>query len=174
MGSYNSLEHLDRNWEQLSAVSRKWGRPSNGQKLPEVSLSTVKSFFDILWYFRCRGFNVVKHFYPMGGSPGLVVMGGDSCSKSREFKSWHRILDGRFFHLFVVKIIMCVWKDENKWKRGRGWPIKKHFTPSYTGLRVRTIARRGYFLKGLLETNFLAKKIKYLTTFWAILKNITF
>ena len=124
MGSYNSLEHLDRNWEQLSAVSRKWGRPSNGQKLPEVSLSTVKSVFDILWYFRCRGFNVVKHFYPIGGSPGLVVMGGDSCSKSREFKSWHRILDGRFFHLYVVKIVMCVWKDENKWKRGRVGPLK--------------------------------------------------
>ena len=28
-----------------------------------------------------------------------------------------------FSHLFVVKIVMCVWKDKNKWKRGRGWPI---------------------------------------------------
>ena len=28
-----------------------------------------------------------------------------------------------FSHLFVVKIVMNVWKDENKWKRGRGWPI---------------------------------------------------
>ena len=39
--------------------------------------------------------------------------------------TWH------FSHLFVVKIVMmCVWKDGNKWKRGRGWPIflkKKHY-----------------------------------------------
>ena len=30
-----------------------------------------------------------------------------------------------FSHLFVVKFVMCVWKDENKLKRGRGWPIFK-------------------------------------------------
>ena len=31
--------------------------------------------------------------------------------------AWH------FSHLFVVIIVsMCVWKRENKWKRGRGWP----------------------------------------------------
>ena len=39
-----------------------------------------------------------------GGSPGLVVMGGDSCSKGREFESRMDI----FSHLFVVKILMCV------------------------------------------------------------------
>ena len=39
---------------------------------------------------------------------GLVVMGGDSCSKGCEFKSRHRILDGHFSHLFVVKIVMLV------------------------------------------------------------------
>ena len=33
----------------------------------------------------------------MGGSPGLVVMGGGSCSKGCEFKSRHRKLDGHFF-----------------------------------------------------------------------------
>ena len=56
-------------------------------------------------------------------------MGGDSCSKGREFKSWYCILDGHFFtHLFVVKFLICVWKDKIKWKRSRGWPIflKKH------------------------------------------------
>ena len=59
----------------------------------------------------------------LGGSPGQVVMGGDSCSKGREFESQHCILNGHFSHLFVAKILMCVWKDENKWKRGRGWTI---------------------------------------------------
>ena len=45
-----------------------------------------------------------------------MVMGGDSCSKDHEFESQHRILDG---HLFVVKIVVFVRKDENKPKRGR-------------------------------------------------------
>ena len=44
----------------------------------------------------------------MDGSPGLEVMGGDSCSKGREFESWHHKLDEHFSHLFVVKIVMCV------------------------------------------------------------------
>ena len=40
-----------------------------------------------------------------GRSPGLVVMGGDSHSKSHGFESQHRILDGHFFtYIFVVKI----------------------------------------------------------------------
>ena len=61
--------------------------------------------------------------YSFQENPGLVVMGGDSCSKGREFKSHQRILDGHFSHLFVVRIVMFVWKDENKQKRGRGSPI---------------------------------------------------
>ena len=47
-------------------------------------------------------------------SPGLVVMGGDYCSKGCEFESRHLILDGHFSHIFVVKIAMYVCKDENK------------------------------------------------------------
>ena len=39
-----------------------------------------------------------------GESPGLVVMGGDSCAKGRGFESRHRILDGQVSYLFVVKI----------------------------------------------------------------------
>ena len=37
-----------------------------------------------------------------GGSPGQVVMGGDSCSKGREFGSWHHILDGHFLHTYLL------------------------------------------------------------------------
>ena len=46
-------------------------------------------------------------------------MGGDSCSKDRGFESQRLILDGHdiFSHMFVVKIVMFVWKDENKWKK---------------------------------------------------------
>ena len=45
---------------------------------------------------------------PKGGSPDLVVMGDDSCSKGCGFESRRRILDGHFFTFFVVKIVMFV------------------------------------------------------------------
>ena len=45
-----------------------------------------------------------KRLQKLGRSSGQVVIGGDSCSKDREFESWHRILDGHFSHLFVVKL----------------------------------------------------------------------
>ena len=44
----------------------------------------------------------------LGGSPSLVVMLGDSCSKGRVFESQHRILDVHFSYLFVVKIEVFV------------------------------------------------------------------
>ena len=40
----------------------------------------------------------------LGGSLGLVVMGGDSSSEGRGFKSQHHILDGHLSHVFVVKL----------------------------------------------------------------------
>ena len=44
-----------------------------------------------------------------GRSPGLVDMGGDSCSKGRGFKSQHRILDGYFFNFNCCKNgIVCL------------------------------------------------------------------
>ena len=74
------------------------------------------------WFRQCQW--QWNKWFKKGGSPGLVVMGGDSCSKDCEFESWHPIYWMDIFsHLFVVKIVMYVWKDENKWKRGRGWPI---------------------------------------------------
>ena len=48
-------------------------------------------------------------------SPGLVVMGGDSCFKGHGFETRLCILDGHF-----IKYI-C-WKNFND-KRGRGWSI---------------------------------------------------
>ena len=46
----------------------------------------------------------------MGESPGLVIMGGDSCSRGRKFKSQPHILDGHniFSHKFAVRIVMFV------------------------------------------------------------------
>ena len=42
----------------------------------------------------------------LGGSPVIVVMGGDSCSEVHGFESLHRTLDGNFSHIFAVKIVM--------------------------------------------------------------------
>ena len=49
-----------------------------------------------------------------------MVMVGESSSKGCKFESWHCILDGHFSHLFVVKIVMCVWKNKNKMKKRPG------------------------------------------------------
>ena len=47
-----------------------------------------------------------------GGSPGFLVSGGDSGCKGQGFESLDCILDRHFSHLFAVKIVMLVWKDE--------------------------------------------------------------
>ena len=66
-------------------------------------------------------------WFELGGNPGLVVMGGGLCSIGHGFESRRHILDRHniFSHIFVVRIVMFVWKDDNKQKRGRGWKIKK-------------------------------------------------
>ena len=67
---------------------------SNGKKFRQTLFFLVSSF--------CLSFSVCSLFQCLtlsseGGSPG-------PCSKGCEFKSWHRILDGQFSHLFVVKL----------------------------------------------------------------------
>ena len=37
-----------------------------------------------------------KNVLALGGSPGLVVMGGDSCSKGHRLESQCHMLDGHF------------------------------------------------------------------------------
>ena len=44
----------------------------------------------------------------MDESPGIVVMGGDSCPQGCGFESQHCILDELFSHIFVVIIVMFV------------------------------------------------------------------
>ena len=39
----------------------------------------------------------IKKLRKMGGSPAIVVMGGDSCSEGRGFESRFSILDGDIF-----------------------------------------------------------------------------
>ena len=55
----------------------------------------------------------MEQFLMLEGSPGLSVMGGDSCSKCHGFKFQHCILDGLFSHIFVAKLVMFFGKDKN-------------------------------------------------------------
>ena len=70
--------------------------------------------------------NLLINICMVGGSPGLVVMGRDSCFKGRGFESWHHILDGHFFTYICCKnCIVCLKKTKNKRKRGRVGPFFK-------------------------------------------------
>ena len=45
-----------------------------------------------------------KLYIVYGGSPGLLVMGGGSCSEGHEFESQHCILDGHdIFYIDLLK-----------------------------------------------------------------------
>ena len=44
-----------------------------------------------------------KYSKPLGRSPGLVVMGGDSCPEGRGFEFQHCILAGHFFTYICSK-----------------------------------------------------------------------
>ena len=59
----------------------------------------------------------------LGLSPGLVVMGGDSCSKGHGFKSLNHILYWHFHISLLQKLCIVCLKDKNKWKRDGGWPV---------------------------------------------------
>ena len=57
-------------------------------------------------------------------SPGLVVIGDDSCLTGHGFESLCHILDGHFFTLICCKTCIFVWKDR-KWMKKR--PRLAHF-----------------------------------------------
>ena len=50
-----------------------------------------------------------KRMVSLGGSPDLVIMGDDLCSRGRGFESRRHILDGHFFSLICCKNwIVCL------------------------------------------------------------------
>ena len=60
-------------------------------------------------------------------SPGLVVIGDNSCSRGFGFKSWHHILDGNdIFHIDLLVKLYCFFeKTKNKQKEARVGPFKE-------------------------------------------------
>ena len=73
------------------------------------SLSLPLSLFLSLFLFLSRTYWTQTHRYSLspraGASPGLVVTGRDSCTEGCRFESKHISS-----HIFVVKIVMFVWK----------------------------------------------------------------
>ena len=55
----------------------------------------------------------------MGGSPGLVITGGDSCCEGRGFESQHSIMDEPYLHIGICGKNCNVWLKRRK--RGRRW-----------------------------------------------------
>ena len=56
-----------------------------------------------------------------GGSPGLVVMGDNSCSRGRGFKSWCIVLDGLdIFHIDLFEMT-----ENNRKEVGAGPFVQK-------------------------------------------------
>ena len=82
---------------------------------------TVKYCSNIVHYH----FTFWSKIFSLGRSPGLVVMGGDSCC---EFESWHCMLDGNFFTFICCNCNVCL-KRRKEMKRGRDGPfLKKIFS----------------------------------------------
>ena len=56
----------------------------------------------------------------MEQAPGLVVMGGESCTGCCEFNSLHRILNGLFLHIICCKngVMFAKTKTDKRGKDG--------------------------------------------------------
>ena len=65
----------------------------------------------------------------LNGSPGLVVMGDDSCSRGHGFESRSHILDGIFSTLIRCKNCNDVSLESTK--INKKWPGLAHFLKNY-------------------------------------------
>ena len=101
----NTLAGYNVRFSKLKVSVRTTGPPPflhlsmfglfHGLSLPSLSTKSTLPTHQVLFDLRSR---LIK---PTQRSPGLVVMGGDSCSKGCEFESLHRILDGHF-HIYLL------------------------------------------------------------------------
>ena len=82
---------------------------SSSQPPPDYMKYAVERPFSWQWWSKLApvrdGFDALLTIKncKVGGSPGLVIVEGDSCSKGCGFESWRRILDGHFFTLLCCK-----------------------------------------------------------------------
>ena len=91
-----------------------------------------------------RVINIIKF---KGGSPGLVFMGGDSCSKGRGFESRRRMLDcHNIFHIGETEVGRNWWSDDcdviGNYTRTRFTDTGKLRRPERVRLHHRSILSR--------------------------------
>ena len=96
-----------------------------------------------IWRFELFLFKLKKdsrsqcHKQILGGSPGLVVMGGASCSEGRGFESQHSLLDGHLVHSVLLWPDNPIGKDSLDstlpclWLRSIGYLLAKCRYKSY-------------------------------------------
>ena len=78
-------------------------------------------------------------FANQGGSPGLVVMGGDSCFVGHGFESQHCKLDGHFFTYICCKNCndVCLNRQKINEKEARVGPFfSKNICQSINGANI--------------------------------------
>ena len=94
----------------------------------------------------------------MGGSPGSVVRGGETCSEGFGFQSQHRILDGYFFTLISCNnnIDVCLKKTENKSKETVDGPFKIE-----TLVRFQHKVRKAFYLMLHLLLHSPSQSVRY-------------
>ena len=94
--------------KQIRMTSCVCGCANNNKKQINLPFFAMKKALD----YELAGYHTHTSFAPnftarilqsLGGSPGLVVMGGDSCSKGHWFESQRPILDGHFFTFICYK-----------------------------------------------------------------------
>ena len=118
----STSSHPNADWENQQFYNNKLFSVTSNSVFVEVnriilkvsSKETISGFLktfaaNILWKWWTDVLTVFDDFSGpqrvelQCGSPGLVAMGDDSCSKGCGFKSWRRILDGHFFILISCK-----------------------------------------------------------------------
>ena len=135
----STSSHPNADWENQQFYNNKLFSVTSNSVFVEVnriilkvsSKETISGFLktfaaNILWKWWTDVLTVFDDFSGpqrvelQCGSPGLVVMGDDSCSKGCGFKSWRRILDGHdfFSHWFFCKnCIICLKRTKLNKKR---------------------------------------------------------
>ena len=131
--------HTAAKLKQLSCFNalNGWDNFFTAKKLDCAKLSifllTQVSCFSFLFLVEPAAWEKTKSTNRQKGrSPGLVVLGDDSCSRGRGFESLSRI----FPHLFVVKMY-CLFEKDRKYKVG---PFFKKKPDSLNSLRLSIYA----------------------------------
>ena len=83
-----------------------WRHPYKRVLIQPKEETEIEFIWSVLWYKQTDRQTITRKDWSSGYRKRLT-------SKGCGFESWHHILDGNFSHIFVVNIVLFVWKD---WK----------------------------------------------------------